>query len=197
INGYADDPAASLQKGIELAQEAVAMDDEEPTAHVALGMAYGWMHKLDEAETEIRRGLELLPGSADLMQALISVQIYKGQPTEALETIKAAMTRDPHYNDFILQFKADAQVSLRDFAGAVTTLYERIARNPQSETAYGLLASCLGHLDDAEGAQKAWKRATRLNPNFTVERRRRMQPFQDPADFELRVEGLRKAGIPV
>jgi adenylate cyclase len=30
-----------------------------------------------------------------------------------------------------------------------------------------------------------------------MERRRRILPFKKPDDFELRVEGMRKAGLPV
>jgi adenylate cyclase len=37
----------------------------------------------------------------------------------------------------------------------------------------------------------------RINPNFSMERRRRVVPFRNPADFERRVEGLRKGGVAV
>jgi hypothetical protein len=36
-----------------------------------------------------------------------------------------------------------------------------------------------------------------MNPDFSVERRRRVLPFRNPEDFERRVEGLRKAGLPI
>jgi hypothetical protein len=45
--------------------------------------------------------------------------------------------------------------------------------------------------------QKAWKEAIRINPNFSMERRRRVLPFRNPADFERRAEGLRKGGVAV
>jgi adenylate cyclase len=38
----------------------------------------------------------------------------------------------------------------------------------------------------------AWDEALRLDPNFSIERRRQILPFT--ADFERRLEGLRKAG---
>ena len=80
---------------------------------------------------------------------------------------------------------------------AMTAIEQRLARNPQSETAYALLASCYGHLGRPEESRRAWEQALRINPSFSVERRRRVLPFRDPKDFERRVEGLRKAGLRV
>ena len=36
----------------------------------------------------------------------------------------------------------------------------------------------------------------RIAPNFSIERRRHILPFKNPDDFERRVEGMRKAGLP-
>ncbi len=53
------------------------------------------------------------------------------------------------------------------------------------------------NLGDVALARAAWAETLRLEPAFSLERRRRILPFRDPADFELRIEGLRKAGIAV
>jgi hypothetical protein len=37
----------------------------------------------------------------------------------------------------------------------------------------------------------------RIEPGFSVERRRRVLPFKNPVDFERRVEGLRRLGLDV
>ena len=105
------------------------------------------------------------------------------------------MRLDPHYPDITLQFLADARFSLGEYEQAVAAIEQRLARNPQSETAYALLASCYGHLGRPEDCRKAWEQAKRINPGFSIERRRRVQPFRNPEDFERRVEGLRKAGL--
>ena len=49
---------------------------------------------------------------------------------------------DPHYPDIALQFLADARFSLGEYEQAVVAIEKRLERNPQSETAYALLASC-------------------------------------------------------
>ena len=68
---------------------------------------------------------------------------------------------------------------------------------PKSETAFALLASCYGWLGRSEDAHRAWDEAQRINPDFSIQRRRTVQPFRNPEDFERRVEGLRKAGLNV
>ncbi len=75
-------------------------------------------------------------------------------------------------------------------------LKKRQERNPDTATVYALLASCHGHLGNVAEGQKAVAELLRINPDFSIERRRRMLPFKNPEDFMRRVEGLRKAGLP-
>jgi len=70
-------------------------------------------------------------------------------------------------------------------------------RNPASETSYALLASCYGHLGRIAEARAAWAEVMKIAPDFSIERRRRILPFKNPEVFERRLEGMRKAGIPV
>ena len=196
-NGFTSDPKQSLRIGLELAQRVVAMDEEEPTGHMALGIAYTWSRDLDRALVEARRGLALSPNSVALLILMANVQIYSGDPAGALATLDASMRLDPHYPEIALQFVADARFSLGEYALAIAAIEQRLARNPQSETAYALLASCYGHLGRPEESRRAWEHALRINPAFSIERRRRVQPFRNPEDFERRAEGLRKAGLTV
>jgi adenylate cyclase len=196
-NGFTSDPDQSLRIGFELAQSVVEMDEDEPAGHLALGIAHSWRRDLDRAEAEAQRGLALSPNSVELLILLANVQIFSGSPADALVTLDESMRLDPHYPDIALQFLADALFSLGEYEQAVAAIEQRLARNPQSETAYVLLASCYGQLGRAEDGRKAWEQALRINPGFSIDRRRRVQPFRNPQDFERRAEGLRKAGLAV
>jgi TolB-like protein/class 3 adenylate cyclase len=196
-NGYGTDPEGSLRVGRELAERSVSMDDEDPACHLALGAACSWSRDLGRAEAEARHGLALSPNSVELMILLAAVQIYTGNPAGALTTLDASMRLDPHYPDIALQFLADARFSLSEYELAVGALERRLKRNPESGTAFVLLASCCGWLGRSEDAHRAWDQALRINPNFSVERSRQVLPFRNPEDFERRVEGLCKAGLNV
>ena len=73
---------------------------------------------------------------------MANVQIFSGDPGAAILTLDASMRLDPHYPDIALQFLADARFSLGEYEQAVVAIEKRLERNPQSETAYALLASC-------------------------------------------------------
>jgi adenylate cyclase len=74
-------------------------------------------------------------------------------------------------------------------------LLQRISRNPITDVSRALLAACYGHLGRFEEARATWQEVMRVNPDYSLEYRRKVLPFKNPADFELVVEGLRKAGI--
>ena len=47
-----------------------------------------------------------------------------------------------------------------------------------------------------EEAREAWRELMRVNPDYSLEHRRKVLPYKNPDDFERVVEGLRKAGLP-
>ena len=193
--GWGEDPKASLEKGLAIARHAVALDDAEPDAHFATGIAYLWKKDLENASAEAGRCLALKPSSTEGLRLMSHIQIFTGKAAEAIKTIETNMRLDPLYPEVTLYFLAEASFSLGDFDAAVAALKRRLERNPDSPTSYALLASCYGHLGRAAEARAAWEQTLRLDPNFSIERRRQILPFKDPADFERRVEGLRKADV--
>ena len=62
-------------------------------------------------------------------------------------------------------------------------------------TAYGILASALGHLGNVAQARDALADVLRLKPGLDAEHVRQILPFRDPAHLDYVVEGLRKAGL--
>jgi adenylate cyclase len=166
INGWAEVPERSLQTGLEIAERAVQLDEEEPQAHGVLAVALLFHRELDRALAEARRCLALEPNSADAHVVMARILTYSGDPTSAINVIDAYMRLDPHYRDLALHFLAEAQVSLGQFDAAVATLKRRLERNPNSETSHALLAACYGHLGRIADARAAWAEVTRIAPNF-------------------------------
>ncbi|WP_342242131.1 adenylate/guanylate cyclase domain-containing protein [Inquilinus sp. OTU3971] len=197
INAWSSDPERSLRIGQELAEQAVGMAEDQPNGHFALGLACLWGRELDRAWAETQRGLALSPNSVQLLMLMAHVQIFSGDSAGAIETLDASMGLDPHYPELLLQFVAEARFSLGQYEQAIAAIEQRLDRNPRSDVAYALLASCYGHLGRPKESRQSWEHALQINPGFSVERRRRVLPFRNPEDFERRVEGLRKAGLTV
>ena len=195
VNGWAEDPDQALATGLDLAERAVAMDDEDADAHLAMGVALLWSRELDRAFEAAARCLALKPNGAEGLLLRAHVQNFNGDAAEALETLERYMLLDPHYPEIALQFLAESHFSLGRFEVAAETLRRRMERNPDSATAHALLASCYGHLGRIEEGRSAWAQVAKSDPAYSVERRRRVLPFRNPAEFEKRVDGLRRLGL--
>jgi adenylate cyclase len=196
-NDWAETPERSLQTGLEIAERAVQIDDEDPSAHVWFAVALFWHREHDRAFAEARRGISLAPSLAEGHLTIARILIYSGDGAAAINTIDAYMRLDPLYPDLTLYFLAEARISLGQLDEAVAALKQRLELNPNSETSYALLASCYGHLGRIAEARAAWAEVMRIAPDYSIERRRRILPFKNPHMFEHRLEGMRKAGLPV
>ena len=195
VNGWSEDPEKSLETGLEMARKAVEIDDQEPHALFALAVAYLWSKDLDQALVEAQRCLSMDPNSADGHMVVAHTQIFLGNPAKAIEMLDAYMQLDPHYTDLILQFMAEAHISLGQYDEAIVVLKQRQERNPEAQSSYALLAACYGHLGRIEEGRQALDELLRIDPDFSIERRRQVLPFRNPADFERRIEGMRKSGL--
>jgi TolB-like protein/class 3 adenylate cyclase/Flp pilus assembly protein TadD len=197
VNGWAEVPERSLQTGLENAERAVQMDEAEPQGHYALAVALFFHRETDRALAEARRSVALAPNFAQGHHTIARMLTFSGDAAGAINTIDAYMQLDPLYPDMALYFLAEALFALGQFEEAVTALKQRHGRNPDSATSYALLASCYGHLGRIAESQAAWAEVMRIAPDFSIERQRRTLPYKNPDDFERRVEGMRKAGLPV
>ena len=52
INSWADVPERSLQTGLEIAERAVRLDEEEPQAHFVVAVALLWLREHERALAE-------------------------------------------------------------------------------------------------------------------------------------------------
>ena len=166
MNGWGYRPERSLATGLEIAQRAVVMDEDDPQAHFALAVALLWNRELDKALAEARRCLALAPGSAEGHLTIARIQIFRGDPADAIEMASEYMRLDPLYRAQTLHFLAEAQIALGCYEEAVALLRQRLDREPHSETSYALLASCYGHLGKIDESRAAWEEVLRTLSGF-------------------------------
>ena len=195
VNQWSASPSRSLERAHELAQRAVALDDSYPRAHWALGAIYLWMRRHDEAISEIERAISLDPNFADGHIVLGFILHYAGRSEEALECFDRGMAFDPYHPDIYLHFQAQAHFQLGRYENAIGILKRRLIRNPDTDISRVLLAASYGHLGRIDEARAEWQEVFRVNPDYSLEHRRKVLPYKNPADFEPLVDGLRKTGL--
>jgi adenylate cyclase len=196
-NRWSADPERSLQIAGELADRALQLDRSEPHAHFCRCIVHTWQKQIDRAIADARRALALDPNFAAAYAALGVALHYAGKPTESLEQFEQVIRLNPHHPPLFLFFMAQDYFALERYEEAADLLKRRIAHQSDSYTSQVLLAACYGHLGRFEEARAAWQEALRIDPDYSIERRRQILPYKNPADFERVVEGLRKAGLSV
>jgi tetratricopeptide (TPR) repeat protein len=173
----------------------VALDDRNPYAHWALGITNLHLRRHDRAICEAERTISLAPNLAEGHEMLGTTLHYSGRSEEALACFDRAMALNPYYPDRFLHFQAQAMFQLGRYEDAVVSLKRRLVRNPGTDVSRVLLAASYGHLGRLEEARSEWEQVFRINPDYSLEHRRKVLPYKNPSDFELVVDGLRKAAL--
>ena len=195
MNRWSTSPSTSMEQAEEAATRAVALDDRNPYAHWALGIVNLYLRRHDVAIREAERSIALAPNLAEGHESLGNALHYSGRSEEALACFDRAMALNPYYPDVFLHFQAQAMFQLGRYEDAVASLKRRLVRNPGTDVSRVLLAASYGHLGRFDEAREEWQEVFRVNPDYSLEHRRKVLPYKNPADFELVVDGLRKAAL--
>ena len=195
VNQWSPSPSTSIEQAELFATRAVALDDLYPYAHCALGIISLHLRRHDMAIREDERTISLAPNLADGHEALGNALHYSGRSEEALACFDRAMALNPYYPDLWLHFQAQAMFQLGRYEDAVASLKRRLVRNPDTDVSRVLLAASYGHLGRFDEARVEWQEVFRINPDYSLEYRRKVLPYKNPDDFELVVDGLRRAGL--
>src|SRR5205085_4033788 len=146
INAWVPDPAKALEEAEVLARRAVALNEQDPVGHMALGGVLLWQRKYDAALKEQDRVIELDPNYAQGHAFIATALMYAGRAEESLGHFATAKRLDPHHSNMLFHLLAQAHFSLGQYEEAAAQLLERIARNPSTDASRMLLAACYGHL---------------------------------------------------
>jgi len=58
------------------------------------------------------------------------------------------------------------------------------------------LAACYGYLGKHDAARSLWHELKEINPDYSLEQRRKVLPYKHPEAFEKIVTGLLKSDLP-
>ena len=134
--GNTKSPPETLEKSMELAQKALAMDDSLSGAHSLLGLLYASKGEYDKAIAEGERALALNPGGAYILGNYAASLNIAGRSEEAIPLFQKAIRLNPFGPSYLYRDFGDALRSVGRYEEAVSAFKKAIQIAPDNFTAH-------------------------------------------------------------
>ncbi len=192
-----EEPQHALALARDGALRALAIDQKDAIAHLALGRVLASSGDYAAAVAELETAVALNPSFSLAHYTLASVLFLRGRPQEALAGFEAAARLSPIGPLIwgIQTMHANTLAALGRYEEAEPLA--RAATRHQTATfwVYANWASILGNLGKIEPARAAFARLLDLRPDFSETFYDRLFVGIDPAVKKPYFEGLHKAGL--
>jgi adenylate cyclase len=193
--GAGKSPQDSIEKGIEMAQKAIAMDDSNAMAHGLLGTFYVLKREYDKAIAEGERSIALAPGAASLYIWYGLNLNFACRPEEAIPVLQKAIRLNPSGATGIYLNLGIALRMTGKFEEAVSAYRKSIQRAPDNIIAHLGLAATYSMMGREGEARSEAAEVLRINPKFSVDSYAKRLTFKDQSETDKYIDALRKAGL--
>jgi adenylate cyclase len=193
--GWGKSPQESIEKGIEMAQKALAIDGSNPFTVGLLGFFHTLKGETDEALAEGERGITLDPSGEWVHLWYSDTLRFAGRPEEAIAICQKIARLSPFSG---ITTSSRLGQALRDagrYEEAVSAFKKTLQLAPNNILAHADLAatySLMGQ-DSEAGAEGA--EVLRLNPKFSFDSYAKLMPYKDQSQTDKIIDALRKAGL--
>ena len=192
IQGWSESPEDSLDKGLEFAINAVAIDGQLAMAHAALSWAYLWHGDHDKAISEGRLAIDLDPDDVLALERLAFSIIFSGDAESSLPLIEEARRPNPNFTyDFV---HGVAMFMMSKYGEAIEDIQSSFDKSPHFVPAGLYLAASHALAGSQCEAEATVAKIKQVNPSYQVAKGFLTQ-FKNPEDRERFVVGLRQAGL--
>ena len=156
--------AEDWQGLLDLSQRWAEYEPQDPTARFDEGMAYGNLHRYDEAIEAYRRGLKLYPDSSAAWFDLGNSYGMKDRYAEAIEAYTEAARIDPRNLDILVNL-GHAYIQVDRYDNAIQMLDRASRIDPTSVRVWNNLAIAFFLKGDKAAARNAALKLKRLDPH--------------------------------
>ena len=195
MNGWSDDPSASLQQGEYLSNKAIALEKDLPVAYFVRGLVYRERGNYKKALYDAEQAVRLDPSYANGYVLQATLLYYAGRPQEGLEKIQRAIRLNPHHPFNYPFHLGQAYFVLKRYPEAIAAFQQGLQSNPSSERLQVWLAASLAKDNQLDEAQWRMEQIKLVNPDISLARQQLAFPFKDKADLANFLDGLRRAGL--
>jgi adenylate cyclase len=195
--GNTKSPRETIEKGIELTQKALAMDDSIAGAHGLLCALYSIKREYDKAIAEGERAVALDPGGTSVLVNYATSLNYAGRPEEAIPLIQKAIRLNPFGPSYLYREFGKALRNTGRFEEAVSAYKKAIQLAPDDISSHMHLAATYSMMGREKEARAEAAEVLRINPKFSVDSyaKTRAYLFKDQSEADKVVNALHKAGL--
>jgi TolB-like protein/class 3 adenylate cyclase len=193
--GVTSSAAQARECKLTSAKKAVAIDQYDAQAHLALATYYADSGDFQHAAFEFERAEALAPNDADVLLFYGTYLVQLGEPQRAVEKVDRAVRLNPHYPSWYNRgLRATYYFSGR-FGDAVAAA-KRIGSSTANDYAWEAIA--LAKLGRSRAAREAADKALEIDPDWSAERRiSDFGEFARDTERMLFVDGAREARLPI
>jgi len=189
-------PQESIEKGIEMAQRALALNESTSMAHSLLCSLYSYKREYDKAITEGERAVALDPSGASTHQMYALSLTYADRSEEAIQMYQKAIRLNPLGGSFLYVSLGNTLWRAERFEEAVSAYRTGLQRAPDNIYSHIGLAGTYSMMGREKEARAEAEEVLRLNPRFSLEfYKERAFMYKDQAQVDRFIVALRKAGL--
>jgi len=193
--GNTKSPRETLEKAIELAQKALAMDDSIADAHGLLCVLYAHHKEYDKAIAEGERAVALNPGGTYGLAMYGDCLNWAGRPEEAIPLLQKAIRLTPFGSPGLYRELGLALRMTGRFEEAVSAYKKGLQMAPDNLLAHIQLTATYSMMGREKEARAEAAEVLRINPKFSVDALAKISVYKDQSEIDKSTNALRKAGL--
>jgi TolB-like protein len=177
---------------------AATLDDEEPWAHLVLGLGHARRRRPQLAFRHLTKSVELSPSFALGYAGLGYALACGGQPESGLQALEEAhrlSPRDPFLAIYAPTVRYMALFALERYEETIAVCRATTASHPNHAGAWRLMTVSLGLLGRVDEAKDALAHTLTLQPDLSSAHVEINTVYANPEDRSRFLDGLRKAGL--
>jgi TolB-like protein len=185
-------------KALDCGARALALDRDDPWAHLVLGMGHARRRRSEQAVAHLSTSLEQNPSFALGHAGLGYALACGGDPERGLQALEQAerlSPRDPFLAFYAPTVRYMALFALERYEEAITVCRATSELHPNHAGAWRLMTVSLGLLGRIEEARQALAHTLVLQPDLSGDHVEKNTVFANPSDRSRFLLGLRNAGL--
>jgi adenylate cyclase len=198
--GLSTSPSEDMGKALELAQQAVSIDDTFAPSYISLAGAYLTKRQHEDALAAASEAVRIEPGGYNSNMWLGFYLHWMGRGEEAVKAVKKAQQLNPKYLSdrvpWILDFMGFACFTAGRYEESIVAWKQVLDRFGPLLLREAFLTAAYTELGRDDEAKEMAQQLLERHPNFSLSSWNYARTYKNPEDTERLLNALRKAGLP-